>query len=82
MNANIFREYDIRGKVGQELTPHMVEAIGQAFGTMVMREGFRTVTCGRDGRTHSEGLQRHLMAGMKKIGLEVIDIGLSPTPLR
>ena len=48
---------------------------------MVIREGFRIVTCDRDGRTHSEGLQRHLMARMKKTGLEVIDIGLSPTPL-
>ena len=81
MNQQIFREYDIRGKVDDDLTFEVVEAIGMAYGTMVRRMGLETVTCGRDGRTHSERLQGYLMNGMQKTGLKVIDIGQCPTPL-
>jgi len=81
VNQQIFREYDIRGKVDDDLTSEVVEAIGMAYGTMVRRMGLETVTCGRDGRTHSERLQGYLMNGMQKTGLKVIDIGQCPTPL-
>jgi len=81
MNPQIFREYDIRGKVDEDLTRDVVEAIGRAYGTYVRREGLRTVTCGRDGRTHSERLQGYLIDGMMEAGLNIIDIGQCPTPL-
>ena len=48
MNRSIFREYDIRGIVKNDLTPKVVENIGRAFGTMVARKGGKSVTVGND----------------------------------
>ncbi|KUK18741.1 MAG: Phosphoglucomutase/phosphomannomutase alpha/beta/alpha domain III, partial [Thermodesulfobacterium commune] len=54
----IFREYDIRGKVGEDFTEEIVREIGRAYGTMVRRSGGKRVVSGRDGRLSSEALQR------------------------
>ncbi|WP_456433054.1 phosphomannomutase/phosphoglucomutase [Thermosulfuriphilus sp.] len=81
VNPLIFREYDIRGKVDEDLTEEVIRSIGQAFGTAVKRAGGRKVTCGRDGRLSSETYQKALIAGILSTGIDVIDIGLCPTPL-
>ncbi|OCC15227.1 Phosphoglucomutase [Dissulfuribacter thermophilus] len=81
MNPQIFREYDIRGMVDEDLTQEVVEAIGKAYGTYVKREGLNTITCGRDGRTHSERIQGYFIDGVRKTGVNVINIGECPTPL-
>ncbi len=81
LNPEIFREYDIRGRADRDLTPEVVKGIGKAFGTIIRRQGLDTVTCGRDGRTHSKEIQAHLIEGMISTGLGVINIGECPTPV-
>ena len=81
LSSELFREYDIRGVVDQDLTEDAVRQIGQAYGSMVKRAGGTTVTCGRDGRLHSERLQNSLMDGISMAGIDVVNIGLCPTPV-
>jgi phosphomannomutase / phosphoglucomutase len=81
MNPRIFREYDIRGIVDQDLTDDIVRVLGQAYATYMSRLGKRRVSVGRDGRLSSPGLRASLVEGMLSGGLEVIDIGICPTPV-
>jgi len=77
----IFREYDIRGKVGEDFTPEVVRAIGRAYGTVIRRRGGRKVLCGRDGRLSSPELEAALIEGITSSGISVTRIGLTPTPV-
>lgn len=77
----IFREYDIRGKVGVDFTPEIVQLIGRAYGTMVKRKGGKKVVSGRDGRLSGPDLQRALIEGILSTGVDIIDIGITPTPV-
>lgn len=77
----IFREYDVRGKVGIDFTEEVVREIGKAYGTIVKRKGGKRVSCGRDGRLSSPSLQEALIEGILSTGVEVIDIGVVPTPV-
>lgn len=77
----LFREYDIRGVVGQELTEPVAELIGRAFATVAKDQGAKTVTVGRDGRDSSPALRDRLIRGLTAGGLDVIDIGIVPTPI-
>jgi len=77
----LFREYDIRGIVGQELTEDTAERIGRAFATVASDKGTKTVTVGRDGRESSPVLRDRLIRGLTAGGLNVIDIGIVPTPV-
>ncbi|MGQ0811812.1 MAG: phosphomannomutase/phosphoglucomutase [Nitrospiraceae bacterium] len=77
----LFREYDLRGVVGQELTDKIAERIGRAFSTMVAPRGVKTVSVGRDGRLSSPSLRDCLVRGLMAGGLNVIDIGVCPSPL-
>ncbi|HFC96839.1 MAG TPA: phosphomannomutase/phosphoglucomutase [Thermosulfurimonas dismutans] len=81
MSPFIFREYDIRGKVGEDFTPEVVRAIGRAYGTVIRRRGGKRVVCGRDGRLSSPELQKALIEGILSTGVSVADIGLTPTPV-
>ncbi len=73
VDGKIFKAYDIRGKVGSELTPDVAEAVGRAFGQWLPGKG--AVAVGRDMRPDSAELARSAMAGLEKQGREVIDIG-------
>ncbi len=77
----IFREYDIRGIVEQDLAPDVVERIGRAYATLARERGVRTITVGRDGRLTSSALRNHLVAGLIGSGMHVVDLGLCATPL-
>jgi phosphomannomutase/phosphoglucomutase len=77
----IFREYDIRGKVGEDFTEEVVKEIGKAYGTIIKRKGGRKICCGRDGRLSSPSLQEALIEGILSTGIEVINIGICPTPV-
>ena len=78
----IFREYDIRGIVGKELTNTVVESMGRAFGTyMQRRTGRKQIVIGRDVRPSSEPFSEAAIRGLVAAGCEVIDIGQVPTPL-
>jgi phosphomannomutase / phosphoglucomutase len=81
MNAHIFREYDIRGLVDKDLTPEVVELLGQGLGTVVRRKGGRTVVVGRDCRESSTRFRDALCKGLTSTGLDVLDVGVVPTPL-
>ena len=81
MNPRIFREYDIRGLVDKDLTDEVVRLIGQGFATCISRQGKRRVAVGRDGRLSSPQFRDPLVQGMVKGGLEVIDVGVCPTPV-
>ena len=78
---SIFREYDIRGIVGETLTVDSVELLGRAIGTEALQAGQQTVIVGRDGRLHSPELAEALIRGLTMSGRDVIDIGPAPTPL-
>ncbi|MEW6242805.1 MAG: phosphomannomutase/phosphoglucomutase [Bacillota bacterium] len=81
VNPEIFREYDVRGVVGEDLTEDTVQLIGRAFGTYVKRQGAKTVVVGRDNRKSSSLFRDAIIAGLTRSGLDVVDIGLVVTPI-
>ena len=81
MNPLIFREYDIRGMVGKDLTPDVVREIGRGYGTMMRNLGKRHVTVGRDNRLSSKDFRDAIVDGILSTGIDVTDCGLIPTPL-
>ena len=78
---SIFREYDVRGIVEKDLTSDVAQSIGRAYGTMARQRGCRTVALGRDGRLTSPDLRDRVLAGITSTGVNVVDIGVCPTPL-
>jgi len=80
VNQNIFREYDIRGVADQDLTDDVVESIGKAFGTYAQSFGKKNVALSRDCRLSSPRLHKALRNAMLSTGLNVVDIGICPTP--
>ncbi len=78
---SIFRAYDIRGIVGEALTPQIVKQIGQAIGTEVAALGQQKIVVARDGRLSGQMLKQSLIEGLQLAGRTVIDIGMVPTPL-
>jgi phosphomannomutase/phosphoglucomutase len=81
MRREIFREYDIRGIAGRDLTEETVELLGRGIGTMMRRLGRGRITLGRDCRPSSDAFRDALLEGMTATGLDVVDIGIVPTPL-
>jgi len=77
----IFKAYDIRGIVGQTLTRDSVHAIGRAIGAEARARKVATVVVGRDGRLSGPELSQALTDGLLASGVDVIDIGMVPTPL-
>jgi phosphomannomutase/phosphoglucomutase len=84
MNApkSIFRQYDIRGLVGSELTPEFARSLGRAFASVAWDRVGRapTIAVGRDNRPSGEALAAALRAGMVEAGATAIDVGVLPTP--
>jgi phosphomannomutase / phosphoglucomutase len=81
INPQIFREYDIRGVVGKDLTPETVQQIGQAIGTYMRRRGGKSLVVGRDVRSSSMNFQDILSQAINSTGCDVLDIGMVPTPV-
>jgi hypothetical protein len=80
--AGIFRQYDIRGVVGDDLTGSAASAIGGAFAAYLTRHGVRRpVAVGRDNRPSGAALRDALVGALTSSGVDVIDIGVVPTPL-
>jgi phosphomannomutase len=80
-NPTSLREYDIRGIFGETLAGDDAEAVGRSFGTIVRRAGGTRVAVGRDGRTSSPELEQRLIAGLTASGIDVVRIGVGPTPM-
>src|SRR5512147_1636140 len=81
ISKTIFREYDIRGLVDQDLTEDAVRLVGRALGTQVREQGGRRVVMGRDCRESGPRFAARLSAGLTASGVEVVDLGVVPTPL-
>ena len=82
IDSNIFRQYDIRGVVGQDLTVEAAEAIGRAYGALLTERGIPLeVAVGRDNRPSGDALRDALVRGLRSTGVNVVDIGVVPTPL-
>jgi len=81
INPQIFREYDIRGIVGKDLTVEIVEMLGRSFGTYVINKGGKKVSVGMDNRLSSPKFKSAFIVGILSTGCDVIDIGLVPTPV-
>lgn len=81
LNPTIFREYDVRGVVGRDLTEETVELLGRAFGTYLRERGFSIASVGRDCRPSSPSFAQAIARGLTACGIDVVDIGTVPTPL-
>ncbi len=77
----IFREYDIRGVVGEDLTPESVELLGKGIGTYFRRQGKRDVAVGGDCRLSTPEFAECLTKGLLSTGCSVTHLGTIPTPL-
>ncbi len=81
MNPQMFREYDIRGITGTDMTAADAVLIGRGVGTFLHRRGARALTVGRDCRLTSGDYARKLIEGLLSTGCDVVDIGVCPTPV-
>ena len=81
MNPEIFREYDIRGIAGKDMTEDDVELIGKGVGTYLQNRGHSKLTVGRDCRTTSDRYAQKVINGLRATGCDVVDIGVCPTPV-
>jgi len=80
-DPTVLREYDIRGVVGRTLGHADAYAIGRGFGTLLARSGGRKVVVGYDGRVSSTMLELALIEGLTASGVDVVSVGLGPTPM-
>ncbi|MEC8144428.1 MAG: phosphomannomutase/phosphoglucomutase [Pseudomonadota bacterium] len=81
IDTGIFRAYDIRGITTENLTEEVVYWIGRSFATASLAQQQSTAVVGRDGRLSSPSLEASLTRGLCDGGLDVISVGLVPTPL-
>ena len=81
MNQNIFREYDIRGIVGEQLTDETVAVLGKAIGTFFNRNGAKRIAIGYDARESSPRFCELLKQGFNETGCDGVLIGSVPTPV-
>jgi phosphomannomutase / phosphoglucomutase len=77
----IFKAYDIRGIVGKTLTPAIVEQIGQALGSEAKQRGQFEICIGYDGRLSGPELAAALSSGIRKAGIDVVNLGMVATPM-
>ena len=84
MKSHIFREYDIRGIVGEDLDPMVTEAVGRAFASHVRADSGLDrprIAVGHDNRASSPELASALISGLRAAGADVLDVGMVPTPV-
>jgi phosphomannomutase/phosphoglucomutase len=81
MDTNIFREYDIRGVVGTQLTDESVGTIGRALGRFFIQNGARRIAVGYDARESGPGFRDLITEGLNSCGIDVVLIGRVPTPV-
>ncbi len=81
ISGGIFREYDVRGVYGKDLTLEAAELLGKGFGTYAKRNGVKKITLGRDVRLSSDALHDSIIKGLTDTGVDITDIGVCPTPL-
>lgn len=77
----IFREYDIRGIYGEDLTADEAALLGMVFGTYILHKGENKAIVGMDNRTSSPELSRGVINGLQSTGVSVVNIGMVTTPI-
>lgn len=80
-DPTLLRDYDLRGTVGRTLHEADAWALGRGFGTIIARGGGRRVAVAYDGRLSSPMLEAALVDGLVATGVDVVRIGLGPTPM-
>ncbi len=81
VDQNIFREYDIRGIVGEQLTDEVVAVLAGALGAYFRRNSAKIIAIGYDARESSPGFADILTEGLIAGGCDVVQIGMVPTPV-
>ncbi len=80
-HPTVLREYDIRGVIGETLGTADAYAIGRGFATLLRRAGGTKVAVGYDGRISSPELEAALVDGLNASGVDVVRVGMGPTPM-
>ncbi len=80
-HSTSLREYDIRGIIDETLGAADAYAIGRGFATLIARAGGKKVVVGYDGRLSSPMLEEALVCGLNDSGIDVVRIGMGPTPM-
>ena len=80
-DPTVLREYDIRGIIGETLGAEDARAIGRGFATLLRRAGGTKVAVGYDGRVSSPMLEHALVEGLTCSGVDVVRVGMGPTPM-
>jgi phosphomannomutase/phosphoglucomutase len=82
VSAGIFRQYDVRGIVGRDLTAEAAGAVGRSYAALLSERGIRgAVAVGRDNRPSGPMLRDALVSALTVSGVDVVDVGVVPTPL-
>jgi len=81
LSETIFRTYDIRGVVGETMTPDSVYSIGRAIGSQALKTNQKKVAIGRDGRLSGPELLKALAQGLLDSGCDVLNLGEVTTPM-
>ena len=82
LSRTIFREYDIRGVTGIDLTPEVARVVARGYAAFLKAKGVSgEIAVGRDNRPSGNELHAALVAGLLESGYDVVDIGVVPTPL-
>lgn len=81
LKPEIFRAYDIRGTYSDTLDESVAEQIGRAIGSEALDLNHTKIVVARDGRNSSPALHQNLISGIVSTGLDVIDLGMVPTPM-
>lgn len=81
MNPFIFREYDIRGTFPDELNSETIYLLGLSIGTYFHTQNVSRISLGRDCRLSSPILGKALIKGLMETGIDILDVGMVPTPI-
>jgi phosphomannomutase/phosphoglucomutase len=81
IKAQVFRQYDIRGIVNEELNEESYNLIGKGFGTYLSKKGLKSIVIGGDARHSTKGFMKAFTDGAMEAGCDVYDIGIVATPV-
>ncbi len=82
ISRTIFRQYDVRGIVGRDLTEEVAYGLGRGYAAYLADRGIHgAVAVGRDNRPSGTMLRNALVRGLTECGYDVVDTGVVPTPL-
>ena len=81
INDNVFREYDIRGVVKEDFPENFLIDLGKAIGTIFLKIKEQNIAISGDLRNTTSVIKKILINGLKSTGMNVIDLGIIPTPV-